>query len=376
MRTVPTAILLAALALAACATAPGGGTAFTGRAKVNHPEALFDVASRSAALQRNDGRTGARIGERVCPRERDLVDYEPLVGPSLAAMDAGAAYTRAPRDFGRALNVSAYRVLLDQDMARAARDIAVLRAHAERNAWLPAQENWSAAGAIVDGMLPVLPAWHILRQTSAATDADRQVIDGWLRRLALYTDIHPGLNNLGSARGANDMMLGLMLGDGARYRKGLQGGFYAQIGGMRPDGSFPLEADRGLSALENTNRNIALLVYAAQIAASQGQDLYAVRVEGRGLQDAIGFLLRAAEDNAVIDVYARTNRNPSQNNPVFAPNSQVSPFGNPARGWVKLYTDRFPGSPTAQELRALVPLGNRINNDTVGGFVTCYASRL
>ena len=170
------------------------------------------------------------------------------------------------------------------------------------------------------------------------------------------------------------MLLGLMLGDDARYQKGLASGFYRQIGGMRPDGSFPLEADRGLTALENSNRNIALLVYAAQIAASQGSDLYAARVDGRGLEDAIGFLLRAADDNAVIDVYARANRNPSQDHPVFAPGRAGDPFGNQAaRGWVKLYTERFPASPDRRGAARARRAARRISNDSVGGYVTCYA---
>ncbi|MFO1105251.1 MAG: alginate lyase family protein [Amaricoccus sp.] len=364
------------LAVGACAVGPGAEAVFPNRALVPHPEALFDVAPRSAALGANNASNGQPRGVPFCPRPKDLVEYQPLLAASLAAMEAGPAYSKAPRDFARALNGSAYRVLLDQDMGRAAEAIAALRAHAERNAWLPKGQEWSAAGAVIEGMGPLLPAWQILRQTSAATDADRQTIDGWLRRLAAYAAIHPGENNIGSFRGANDMLLGLMLGDDALYQQGLRSGFVRQLGAMRADGSFPMEADRGRTALQNTSRNIALLVYAAEIAGSQGQDLWSMRINGRGLEDAVGFLLSADADPALVDQYAQANRNPNEKYPVFAPASQVSPWDNSAKGWIKLYTDHFPRSAQSQALLAKVDLPTRINQDTVGGYVTCYASRL
>ena len=206
--------------------------------------------------------------------------------------------------------------------------------------------------------------------------ADAVTIDGWLRRLAAYAAIHPGENNIGSFRGANDMLLGLMLGDDALYQQGLRSGFVRQLGAMRADGSFPMEADRGRTALQNTSRNIALLVYAAEIAGSQGQDLWSMRINGRGLEDAVGFLLSADADPALVDQYAQANRNPNEKYPVFAPASQVSPWDNSAKGWIKLYTDHFPRSAQSQALLAKVDLPTRINQDTVGGYVTCYASRL
>lgn len=365
------------LILAGCAAQPGGPGAFGGSGAVEGANALFPVASRSAALHANNGSTGTMMGAPVCPRERDLVDYGPLLQPSVAAFPAGAKpeYTRAPRDFGRALNISAFRVLMDHDMARARRDIDALRAHATADAWLPAEPNNSAAGAVIEGMGSVLPAWQILRQTPAATPEDRALIDGWLGRAARYTDAHPGENNAGAFRGANDMLLGAMSGDRARYQKGMEQGFLRQLRAMRPDGSFPLESDRGVKALENSSRNVALLVYAAQIGLSQGVDLYATEVDGKSLTDAVNFLIRASDDNALVDVYASADRNPGDAGP-FRPNAQVTPFGNSARGWIKLYTDRFPGTETSRALLARVELPRRIQADTVGGGVTCYASRI
>ena len=174
----------------------------------------------------------------------------------------------------------------------------------------------------------VLPAWHILRQSTAATQEDRTVIEAWLVRLARQADVHSGENSVATARGANDMMLGLIVGDDARYRKGVATGFMPQLAAMRPDGSFPRETERGRGALQQQSRNIALMLFAAEIAASQGENLYGARVGGKSIDDAIRFLLAAADDNALVDVYAAANVNPGSAYPRFAPMSSGRPLGH------------------------------------------------
>lgn len=369
------AICLLGLALNGCAATTGQQTLFD-RGQVIHPEALFDVESRSAKLRGYNGGTGGRNGDRICVRDRDLVDIQPLVGPSLAAVKGGGDTNRPARDFARALNLSAYYVLFTNDQARAQYDIAVLRQHAEAGAWLVPQPSWTNSGGVIDAMLALLPAWHILRQTTVATPEDRAVIEAWLVRLAQQADAHPGDNNVGSARGASDMMLGLMVGDQARYQRGIDTGFAAQLAAMRPDGSFPLETDRGRAALQLQSRNIALLLFSAEIAASQGQNLYGASVGGNTVDDAIRFLLAASQNNALVDVYAKANRNPAKAYPDFAPMSQADPADATARAWAFLYTERFPRTELSAQIRAAIPFGARVFNDTVGGNVSCYAARL
>ena len=144
LRTRLLLLVLLGLGVAACTT-PGEQTIFD--RQVVHPEALFDVPSRSAQIRRTHGGTGGRVGDRICVRERDLVDYGPLVGPSLAAVKGGGDTNRDARDFARALNMSAFYVLLTNDTARAQRDIAALRRHAEAGAWLVPNPSWTNAWA-------------------------------------------------------------------------------------------------------------------------------------------------------------------------------------------------------------------------------------
>ncbi len=369
--------LLLGLAVLAtgCAATSTQPTIFD-RTAVNHPEALFDVASRSAELRKVSAGTGQRKGERLCTRVSDISDYDPLLGPSLAAVKGGGDTNNAARDMARALNASAFYILYQNDEARARTDVAVLRRHADANAWIVANPSWTNAAGVINAMSPLLPAWHILRQTDAPTPADRAAIEAWLRRLAQQADVHPGANNLGTSRGASDMLLGLMLGDQNRYRKGVQTGFMAQLATMRPDGSFPAETDRGRGALLNQSQNIASLIYSAEIAASQGENLYGIRVGGKGIDDAIRFLLAAADDNALVDTYAAVNRNPPKTGPDFAPNAQLDPFGSPARGWALLYTQRYPRTELSDDIRAHITIGRRLSSDPVGGNVSCYAKRL
>ena len=369
--------LAALAALAGCSGEPSATGAFANRAAVQNPAALFDVATRSDVLRANSGRTGEPRGAPVCPRATDLVDLAPLTEASLAALRGNPDPTRAPRDFARALNVSAYRLLIDLDMTRAARDVAALRAHADSNAWLGAEAKGSSTGSVIDALGPLLPAWQVLRQSEAASAADRQAIDAWLARLAAFAQSTPKDNSSGTFRGANAMFLGLIRGDDAMYKTGVTSGFYAQLGTMQADGSFPLEVDRGLSALDNQSRNIGLLLYSARIAQSRGVDLYGAKVNGRGIDDAIRFLLAAADDNALVDGYAQANRNPSKDHPVFRPGAQVDPFKSSAtRGWIKLYAARWPDTPLTEELASRVAPSRRLSNDIVGGYVTCYDGRV
>ena len=123
------------LAAAGCAATPGQPTIFD-HTGVHHPEALFDVATRSAQLRQVTGGSAKRKGEQgaqICVRASDVPDYGPLIGPSLAAVRGGGDTNNDARDMARALNASAFYILYQNDEARARQDVAVLRRHADAN---------------------------------------------------------------------------------------------------------------------------------------------------------------------------------------------------------------------------------------------------
>ena len=132
------------------------------------------MASRSAQLRQVSGGsagTGERKGAHICVRASDVPDYGPLIGPSLAAVKGGGDTNNDARDMARALNASAFYVLYQNDEARARQDVAVLRRHADANAWIVANPSWTNAAGVINTMGALLPAWHILRQTDAPTPA-------------------------------------------------------------------------------------------------------------------------------------------------------------------------------------------------------------
>src|SRR6185369_12026969 len=69
------------------------------------------------------------------------------------------------------------------------------------------------------------------------------------------------------------------------------------------DGSLPLEMARGERAIHYQNFAILPLVYIAEIANHQGENLYAVTVDGRSLHAAVGFLLAAIHNPRLVEIY-------------------------------------------------------------------------
>ena len=155
---------------------PHGGPPPRGALRRGDPQRRSSARSAAAPAQRK--------GERICVRASDVPDYGPLIGPSLAAVKGGGDTNNDARDMARALNASAFYVLYQNDEARARGDVAVLRRHADANAWIVANPSWTNAAGVINAMGALLPAWHILRQTDAPTPEDRAAIEAWLRRLA------------------------------------------------------------------------------------------------------------------------------------------------------------------------------------------------
>lgn len=116
--------------------------------------------------------------------------------------------------------------------------------------------------------------------------------------------------------------------------------FMLYLDNARPDGSFPAETRRGVSALKYTNMTVGLLVALAEIAQTLDMDLYSYRSpRGVSIHTAVGFLLYAIQDESVIEGYAVEN---------FAP-TDPSKNGRQNRGfladhleWMRMYQKRFP----------------------------------
>ena len=140
--------------------------------------------------------------------------------------------------------------------------------------------------------------------------ADRQAIERWLERGVALMDrdnvdgaSHSDTNNSRYSRDAVNMAWGVVIGDEARFRAGVER-YRQALRQMRADGSFPQETARGPRALTYQNLAVSILISMAEMASRRGLNLYAESFEGRTIHQAVGFLLAAERDDAALKVYA------------------------------------------------------------------------
>lgn len=326
---------------------------------------LFDAGARSDKLRMRRA-TGKRksilAGERTCPPAPDAETLDSLAMASLAGWRTDPSGTLDGRNFSRVLNASAMRLMLDHDEQRAARDVALLASHASSAAWIHPTPKWSAYNS-VSGALPTLvPAWRILRQTEAADPVAREKIDGWLRDLALFANLHPKIDGGTATRAASLMQIGVMLGDTALFESGAAA-YTAMLDTLDEDGAFATEMRRGANALSAHARVTGAMVLAAEVAMDAGRDFYSMtNARGDTLLAAIEFLITADKDASIM---AKHTSEP-----------QSDAFAGSNKAWIELYSRRFPEATASYMLNERATLGNRIFGETAAGWVSCYSSAL
>ena len=186
-------------------------------------------------------------------------------------------------------------------------------------------------------------------------------------------------NNHGYLADSVPMAWGVVRGEDALFRTGIAR-FVEALDQMRSDGSLPLETARGARALHYQRHAISSLVAIAEMAATQGYDLYRLESGNRGsLRRAIDFLVAAIEDPALVLPYAQENRNPGPFD-----NYLVQDLGFLAQrghgrhymAWTEPYIARFPESELAARLRETLaefgPAEPPLIDDYSGGNMSCF----
>lgn len=373
------AALAAAGAVSACGglgPTPSAETAFPYASAYAGQNLNFDPAARSDAL-RAPGYKGWRKGGRFCPGPHHMrEDLAELERASLQAVSLGRGYSNAPRAWSRYLNTRAALLLLDHDLERAAEDVDSIRAHAESGSWIPEKIDTGSTWVVAEALGTLLPAWSILRTTDIPTEEDRRVIEDWLADLVAVARQTPYEHNARLYVKNVEMMAAMMGADDARVEESARDGYVAYLRAMRPDGSFPTDVERGRQALINQAAAVASMVFAAELAASRGMDLYGLEIDGKTVHDGVRFLVEADRDNSLVDVYARANKRVSAAYADFRPDAQLDGFQSGMASWILLYRQRFPGSPLAEALDERAYRYGRIVRDNVGGWVSCFAHDL
>ncbi|HYZ62180.1 MAG TPA: alginate lyase family protein [Acetobacteraceae bacterium] len=335
---------------------------------------------------------GAAETEQLCRPTVPLSGYAPV-----ASLRGAESYgsDRAAEPFVLAVmeGAAAWHGLADRPSARAT--IAEMRRWAEAGALEQVvevgsgQSNTNSVYSLRRALTGLLASWAVLGP-AAETGADRRTIEDWLARLVAVQDTDTGRrasrgsaqavsnrNNHAYLRGGVEALWAVHTGDRALAARALATAREA-LDDMRADGSLPLETARGARALWYKRNAIASLVLIGEVLAPMGFDIWGARPDGRSLHDAVGFLVAASGDPALVAGYAAANRSPE---PGTTPDRQdlgfLVPRGNHRHymAWAEYYLRRFPKHPNAAPLAALVrpslSAARPMIDEIVGGKASC-----
>lgn len=180
------------------------------------------------------------------------------------------------------------------------------------------------------------------------------------------------------------MLLGIASNNDRRVQGAIRV-YISAIDGLRNDGSFQDDSERGGSSLNYQADSTATLVTIAELAANQGIDIYSYGGD-KTISTAINFTLDATIDTDLIFPYARRSNERWQDKAEY-------PASAPYAGWIQgsnaewafYWITRFPNSPEAAKILETVEYvqrkqTNNVNPDwdfdwRVGGSAACFTSR-
>ena len=208
---------------------------------------------------------------------------------------------------------------------------------------------------------PLVMLWPPLRADPALAPADRDMIDNWIANTLVPavqgSDFYP--NDLGYWSDEIVMADAIRRSDDLNFAHGVQR-FYGALNQMRTDGSFPLAATLSECSAIYSNADLLHLTAIAEMAATQGYDLYSLSVNGRSLETAIEFLLNAYQNPALLYQYSMVGGGGCfEGNPGDPPDFSFFNPPSSSFAWVEPYLARFPLSATAARLRTV--LGNNLS---------------
>lgn len=375
--------LLAAFVTGCGGSGTDGDAAALAGARVTRPgEVLFDRATRLREL----AAMPAPLRDAWC-----LAATEPGPAPAPVTTLRDRAYgpDTASEPFALTVMTAAAAGLAgDADARRRLVDLLDRWAQADSLTQIE-RPTANAYYALDRTLLPTLVAFALLRGAPELTTLPRLRIQAWLERLdRLRGPERPlagrgeisGRNNHHYLRGSVDMAWGALTGDDASFRLGIAA-YLDALHDMRPDGSLPLETRRRARALWYQRHAIASLVVIAEIAATQGVDLYDHTVDGKDLHTAVRFLLDAIDDQERVAAYAWDDpiasgrHHPGQDLSFLVRRGH----GRHYMAWAEIYLARFPGRPESRRLLALLtraePSFRPMVDDYAGGDTTCFFAR-
>jgi poly(beta-D-mannuronate) lyase len=283
-RPARTAILAALLCAATVCFAAHAAHA----AKPPHPALRSPWDAHPVALT-----TAPYTCSLVAPMPHDIVAYDYYSDSKHSIIDPTryAAYQAASRQYGdveeaveraadnfqgtgsREAAACAAQILLQQAQAKS-----MTGSMSSNQAYYV--QNW-ALGALAVAWLKVRPAGD---DALSLTPVQSAAINAWMKTVAgQVEDYFEGLHQKGATSGRNNhfywagfavMAAGIAANDRSLYHWG-SGTYTFGVDQIRPDGTLPLEMDRGQRALHYHLFALAPLVTMAELASANGDDFYA-----------------------------------------------------------------------------------------------------
>lgn len=249
--------------------------------------------------------------------------------------------------------------------------------HAEAACVANLLAKWAAAKALLDysyrdssqawyqvewTLSSISLAYSIVQSDPAISSDQRSQILKWMHNVTDYMfdqDPHPDdqarENNHAYWRALCAASVGVLTDDNKLYRRALKQ-YERAIGQLNPDGSLPLEMARHENALHYQSFALTPLVMIAQLATSQGTDLYSLRVNGHTIADAVDFLVRGSANPDLMKQYASEPQTFS----LFS--------GKRPPAWLEFWAARHPGKPWESLLT------QPLSDSTIGGNATLDAA--
>jgi poly(beta-D-mannuronate) lyase len=204
-------------------------------------------------------------------------------------------------------------------------------------------------------------AYSVVQSDPSIPRDQRKLILAWLHNVAEYMFDQDKdrdatkENNHAYGRALDATSVGILTGDEALYRRGLEQ-YVRAIAQMNPDGSFPLEMARHENALWYQSFALAPLAMVAELANRQGVDLYDLKVNGHSFSDAVNFLVTASAQPEQMKKYALETQ-------TFSLYSGKAP-----PGWLEFWARRHPGAPWDELLT------KPLFDSNLGGSTTLFAA--
>lgn len=199
-------------------------------------------------------------------------------------------------------------------------------------------------------LTPLIGGYYLAKLQGQVSADEMRRIEPWLAEKTRFYNTYSSYyqdNHLTTAAIVNAIM-GLVV-DEQEFLHRAERQYRAALAGMRRDGSFPTETERGASAVYYTGFEIDRLVNLAELLAMGGIDVFERAPGMTGIHLAVNFYLDILEDWDGVVGYARANVAPHEDvYPV-----QVIPYPRLIFGGLEAYRTRYPEHPNAKRITNL-----------------------